>query len=191
MWRTTNGELLANLAADLGEVPFQPWAATLFNERQHNDGAGRPSTRCLPRGLPGALLVRDHPWKIVQTPGVIVILFDEFLQFRQIFTDGRGFPEDPVPTWFGYSIGRWEGDTLVVETTGFNDETWLDAGGHPHSEAMHLTERFRRATVGSMEVDVTISDAEAYARPWGQTLGFELRADTDLAEHVCPVLAKP
>jgi hypothetical protein len=137
------------------------------------------------------MLVRGYPWKIVQTPGAILILYDESLHYRQIFTDGRGFPEDPAPTWFGYSIGKWEGDTLVAETMGLNEDTWIDDGGHPHTEALHVTERFRRRTVGTMDIEITIDDPKTYTKPWAATVRFELLPDTDLAEHVCAVHSTP
>jgi len=186
-WRVVSDKYLRNLAADNVQVPFTPAAAALYKERQDNNGKDRPSDRCLPRGVPAALLVRDHPWKIVQTPGVILILFDESLHHRQIFLDGRGFPEDTTPTWFGYSIARWEGDSLVAETMGFNEEAWIDDGGHPHSDEMHVIERFRRRTVGTLEVEITINDPKSYTKPWTATVLFELLPDTDLGEHVCGV----
>lgn len=187
IWRSASDKYLTNLAADLVKLPFQSWAAALYKQRQANKGKDRPSGRCLPRGVPSAMLVRDYPWKIVQTPGAILILLDESLHYRQIFTDGRGFPEDPAPTWFGYSVAKWDGDTLVAETLGFNDETWLDDGGHPHSQALHVTERFRRRTVGTMDLEITIDDPKAYTRPWTATVRFELLPDADLSEHVCAV----
>ncbi len=185
IWRVVSDKYLRNLAADNVRVSFTPGAAALYNERQSNNGKDRPSDRCLPRGVPAALLVRDHPWKIVQTSGVILMLYDESLHHRQIFLDGRGFPEDTIPTWFGYSIAKWEGDSLVVETMGFNEETWVDDGGHPHSDAMHVIERFRRRNVGTLEVEITIDDPKSYTKPWTATVSFELLPDTDLGEHVC------
>jgi hypothetical protein len=133
------------------------------------------------------MLARGEPWKVVQTPGAITILFHESLHYRQIFTDGRPFPDDPAPTWLGYSIGRWEGDTLVAETIGLTEETWLDEGGHPHSDALRVTERFRRGAVGRMDVDVTIDDPKAYTAPWTVTVRFELVPNADLGEQVCAV----
>ena len=187
VWRATSGRSLTNLAAGGTEISFQSWAAALYRERQAGRGTRRPSDRCLPRGLPAAMLARDRPWKIVQTPGTVIILFDELLQYRQIFTDGRGFPADPVPTWFGYSVGKWDRDTLVAETVGFNDQTWLDEEGHPHSEALRVTERFRRRNAEAMEIDITIDDPKAYTKPWTTTVRFERGSDTDLREHVCAV----
>ena len=133
------------------------------------------------------MLAPDHPWKVVQTPDAVIILFHESLHYRQIFTDGRPFPADPSPTWLGYSIGRWDGDALVAETIGLIDETWLDDGGHPHSDALKVTERFRRGTAGTMDVDVTIDDPKAYTRPWTVTVRFELVRNGELGENVCAV----
>jgi hypothetical protein len=191
VWRSASEAYRKNLAADGIAVLFQPSGAALFKERQSGTGARNPVEQCLPRGVPGAMLVRDYPWQIVQTPRAVLILFDESLHYRQIFTDGRGFPEDPAPTWFGYSIGKWDGDTLVAETTGFNQETWLDEVGHPHSEAMHVTERFQRRNVGTMDVDITIDDPRTYTKPWTATVHFELLPATELAEHVCAVGSAP
>ena len=125
------------------------------------------------------------PRKIVQMPGTIVILFETYNQYRQIFTDGRPLPKDPQPTWLGYSSGKWEGDTLVVETGGFNDVTWLDDGGHPHTGALHLTERFRRRDFGHIDLVITVDDPKAYTKPWNATLQLDLLADTELIEFIC------
>jgi hypothetical protein len=187
IWRSASRRYLTDLSAGSAQVSFQPGAAALYKQRLASKGQGRPSDRCLPRGVPGMMLARDHPWKVVQTPGAVIILFHESLHYRQIFTDGRPFPADTAPTWLGYSIGRWDGDALVAETIGLTEETWLDDGGHPHSDALHVVERFRRRTAGSMDVDVTIDDPKAYTRPWTVTVRFELARNADLGEEVCPV----
>ena len=187
IWRSTSSRSLTDLSAGSVQVPFQPGAAALYKQRLANKGQGRPSERCLPRGVPSMMLARQHPWKFVQTPDAVIILFHDSLHYRQIFTDGRPFPADPSPTWLGYSIGRWDGDTLVAETIGLTEETWLDEGGHPHSEALRVTERFRRRTAGTMDVDVTIDDPMAYTRPWTVTVRFELVRNADLGEDVCAV----
>jgi hypothetical protein len=187
IWRAARDTYRKNLAADGVQLSFQPWGAALFKQRQASRGKGDPAERCLPRGVPAAMLVREYPWKIVQTPAAILILFDESLHYRQILTDGRGFPEEATPTWLGYSIGRWEGDVLVAETTGVTEETWLDEIGHPHSDAMHVIERFRRPTVGTMDIDITIDDRQAYMKPWTARVRVELLPDTDLSEHLCAV----
>jgi hypothetical protein len=185
IWRAAEGKYLQNITGDLREVPFRPWAAALYEERVAVLAKGRPTERCLPHGVPDAMMVRSGPWKIVQTPRVTLILFEEMNHYRQVFTDGRGFPKDPNPTWLGYSIGKWEGDTFVVDTTGFNDQTWLDDPGHPHTDAMHAIERFRRRDFGHLEIDITIDDPKAYTTPWTVTARFDLLPDTELIENLC------
>jgi len=185
IWRAAEGKYLQNITEDLREVPFQPWAAALYKQRVAVLAKGRPTERCLPHGVPDAMMVRSGPWKIVQTPRVTLILFEEMNHYRQVFTDGRGFPKDPNPTWLGYSIGKWEGDTFVVDTTGFNDQTWLDDPGHPHTDAMHAIERFRRRDFGHLEIDITIDDPKAYTTPWTVTARFDLLPDTELIENLC------
>src|SRR5579862_3983404 len=141
IWAAPNGKYLENLAADGVEVLMQPWAEQLYKERLANDAKDRPSGRCLPHS------VTDYdghftPRKIVQTPGLLIMLFESYHAYRQIFTDGRPLPEDRDPAWYGYSVGKWDGDTLVVDTVGVNEKTWLDDSGHPHSDALHIIERF-------------------------------------------------
>ena len=165
-------------------VPFQPWAAALFTQRYAADGAGSPSERCLPKGILAPMLP-PVPFKIVPGAGVTVILFEESNRYRQIFTDGRSLPRDPQPAWWGYSVGTWEGDTFAVESTGFNDSTWLDKAGHPHSDALRTVERFRRSTFGRMDLQVTIDDPKAYTRPFMVSLPLRLLPDTDLIEDAC------
>jgi hypothetical protein len=165
-------------------IPFQPWAEALFRERQARNGAGAPSEHCMPTGIPEATL-EPPPFKIAQMNGLTIILFESFNRYRQIHTDGRPAPVDPNPSWWGYSIGKWESDTFVVDTTGFNDLTWLDKAGHPHSDALHTTERFRRLDVGRMELQVTIDDPKAYTRAWTATIPFRLLPDTELLEDAC------
>lgn len=182
---------LIDVMRDLkGAVPFQPWAEKLYRERQANKLRDNPMIRCLPAGVP-RLDAYTHPYKIVQTTDLIVILYESQTMFRQIFTDGRSHPTDPEPSWLGYSIGRWEGDALVVETVGFNDKTWLDGFGHPHSEAMKLTERFRRRDFGHMDIDITIDDPKAYTKPIRYTQPQLLQPDTELIEYICNENAKP
>jgi hypothetical protein len=165
-------------------IPMQPWAQALFNQRSASLGAGRPSERCLPHGIPDAMLP-PTPFKMIQTPGLTLLLYEEFNHFRQIFTDGRPLPPAIQPAWLGYSVGKWEGDTFAVDTSGFNDQTWLDDWGRPHTEAMHTIERFRRRDVGHMEMEVTIDDPKAYTKPWSATVRFNLVPDTELIENMC------
>jgi hypothetical protein len=125
------------------------------------------------------------PKKVIQTPEVMVVLFESYHSFRQIFTDGRALPSDRDPAWFGYSVGKWEGDALVVDTVGLKEATWLDDGGHPHSDALHVIERFRRPDFGHMKVQLTIDDPKAYAKPWTVKIPWVLMPDTDLLDWVC------
>jgi hypothetical protein len=175
-----------NIAADLpGGAPFLPWAKALHDERQKSLGVGAPTERCLPHGIPDAMLTRTLPFKIVQTPGVMIILYEEFNNWRQVFTDGRPLPVDPQPAWLGYSIGRWEGNAFVIDTAGFNDKSWLDAGGTPHSDALKTRERLRRRDFGHMEAQFTFEDPKTFTRPWSATVQLDLLPDTDLLEHHC------
>lgn len=147
-------------------------------------GAGRPSERCLPHGVLGSMLP-NIPFKVVETPGLTLILTEQLTQFRQIFTDGRGLPGDMQPAWFGYSVGRWDGDVFVIESAGFTDKTWLDDSGHPNTERMRTEERFRRVDFGHMVLEVIVDDPGAYTKPWSVTIPLELMADTELIEDVC------
>jgi hypothetical protein len=114
-----------------------------------------------------------------------VILYENQGRYRQVFTDGRSFPPEMQPTWLGYSIGKWEGDTFVVDTHGFNDQSWLDDGGHPHSDAYHSIERFHRRDFGHLDMEITIDDPKAYTKPWKATVRFEFFPDMELMESVC------
>ena len=169
--------------ANITEVEMLPWAQALYKERQATHFHDDPAANCLPEG-PRSGISGLEPLRIVQTKHLIVILYETGAT-RQVFLDGRPHPKDPTPTWMGYSVGRWEGDTLVVETTGFNDRTWLDFGGHPHSEALHVAERFRRTNFGSMQVSMTFTDPKTYVKPFTVTLPASYLADTDLIETVC------
>ena len=177
---------MINILRDLnpGDVPLQPEAAALYKQRVADLFKDNPLVRCLPAGVP-RLNAYTHPYKIVQTPGLIVVLYESLTMFRQIFLDGRSLPKDPEPTWMGYSVGTWEGDTLVVHSSGFNDKSWLDGSGHPHSDAMRLTERFRRLDVGHMDIEITIDDPKSYTRPLTYTQPQELLPDSELIEYIC------
>ncbi len=175
-----------NLAADLRpeDIPMLPAARVLVAERQANNGKDDPEGYCLPPGFPRVNGV-PFPTKIIQTPVVIVMLYETRTTFRQVFLDSHAPIQDPQPTWMGYSTGRWDGDTLVVQTTGFNDRTWLDDTGHPHSEAMRVTERIRRPDLGRLLVEITIDDPKFYSRPWTVTQEFQLQPDGELIEYAC------
>lgn len=181
VWEPANFSFLQNIFAETRpeDVPFQPWAAAAYDARTVKDD---PANRCLPPGLPRAL---NNRLKTIQAPGVVTILYEAFTQYRQIFVDGRQLPIDPNPSWFGYSIGRWDGDDFIVETMGFNDKTWLDFFGHPHTDRMHLTERYRRRDFGHLDVQVTVDDPGAYTRPFSASYPLVLMPDTDLLETIC------
>jgi hypothetical protein len=143
-----------------------------------------PGVRCLPSGFPEKNFV-PAPYKILHMPGLIVFLYESRTIYRQVFMDGRPHPADPNPAWQGYSIGRWEGDTLVVETTGFNGLAWLDMSGHPATDALRVTERFTRRDFGHMDLRITIDDPKAYTRPWTVSADVRLLPDDELIEHIC------
>lgn len=186
VWHARDGRHIANLAAADGiTAPFQPWAAELYKERQANNGLDRPSGQCLPKSVPDGMTLPPYPFKIVQTPMLTLMLYEIFVDYRQIHTDGRSLPTERNPAWFGYSVGRWEGDTFVVETVGINDRTWLDDSGYPHSDALKITERIRRADFGRMDIEFTFDDPKAYTKPWTVKVAFELMPDTELLEYVC------
>jgi hypothetical protein len=175
-----------NVAANMKEgLPFTPWAAELRKQRMAVNSKDNPDANCLPIGFM-QLHTHSQPRKMVQTRDDLVIMYEANYGLRQIFTDGRPLPaNDPQPWWFGYSVGKWEGDTLVVETTGLRDDGWLDVPGSPFTSSAKVTERFRRVTYGRLEIDVTIDDPKAYTRPWTVRVNQRLAADEDLIEFVC------
>jgi hypothetical protein len=164
------------------EEPLRPEAVAIFKHHQQTP-LEYPHTQCLPGGLPLALLV--FTFKMIQTPQEVVQLSETADPPRQIHTDGRPLPKNPDPTWMGYSVGRWEGDTLVVDTTGLNDLAWRDAFGHPRSESMHITERYRRRDFGHMDLEITFDDPKYYTRPFSLKTPLRLIPDSDLLEYVC------
>jgi hypothetical protein len=179
-----------NLAADLKpeDVPYQPWTKALVEERQAGVHKDDPLAQCMPPGIPRVETHGGHPFKIIQMPRELVILYETSTNdvFREVFTDGRALPKDPQPSWKGYSVGRWEGDTMVVDTIGFNDRGWIDTGmGRPQTEALHVTERLRRRNAGTMEIGITIDDPKAYTKPWNAKINLKLVPDTELMETVC------
>ena len=143
-----------------------------------------PTERCLPEGVPRADLI-SFPFKIVQTPQQLVLMYEIDNTRRQIYTDGRKLPMDPSPAWLGYSVGRWEGETLVVDTAGFNDQVLIDGGGHPHSEQLRIQERFHRIDFGHMDLQITIDDPKMYTKPLTFKVTQLLLPDTDILESFC------
>jgi hypothetical protein len=174
-----------NLGASFKDgLPFQPWAAELHRQRVEQNSKDNPDAHCLPLGVM-QLHTHGQPRKMVQTPGLIVIVYEANSGLRQIFTDGRPLPKDPEPWWYGYSVGKWDGDTLVVESAHFRDLGWLDVEGSPLTEQGRIIERFRRPDYGHLEIEVTIDDPKAYTKPWTVTVHQRVLMDTDLIEFVC------
>ena len=168
--------------ADLKLDDAQPWARALIQQRADNFGKDNPRYLCLPEG-PTAANAAEAFRRILQTPGIIAIL-DNDLTYRQIFMDGRKLEADPSPSWMGYSVGRWEGDTLVVDSAGFNDRTWL-ARNYPHTESLRMTERYKRIDFGHLEIEATLQDPGAYSRPWKFRVSAQFAADTEMVDMRC------
>ena len=176
-----------NVAQNIKDgLPFKPEGEALLKARRDTNGKDNPEAACLPMGIL-QFHTQGAPRKFVQTPDVLVILYEASMGVRQIFTDGRELPtDDPQPWWYGYSVGRWDGDTLVVETAGLRDDGWLDVFGTPLTDAAKVTERFRRPTYGRMEIDVTIDDPKAYTRPFTVRVEQEIVADgSEMIEFIC------
>jgi hypothetical protein len=190
---STNEDLVAiarrspfwNLGSQFKDgLPFTPWGAEVHRQRVAENSKDNPDAHCLPMGLM-QFHYHGEPRKMIQTPQVIVILYEANAGMRQIFTDGRPLPKDPDPWWYGYSTGHWEGDTLVVQTAGFRDLGWLDVEGSPLTEGGKIIERFRRPDYGHLEIEVTIDDPKAYTKPWTVMVHQHILVDTDIIEFVC------
>jgi hypothetical protein len=174
-----------NMGAGMpGGLPYQPWLVPLVKERTANNAKDDPHVRCLPDtfvrayGLP-------HLLKLVQTPGLLVMLSEVNASYRQVFTDGRPLPEDPSPSWQGYSTAKWDGDALVVDSIGFRDDTWIDWNGSMITQSAKVRERITRPDYGHLQVEVTIDDPKAYTKPWTVTLRQRLALNTELVDEVC------
>ncbi len=177
--------LARDLGRDLpGGLPFQPWAAAMVKARAADDSRDDPHVRCLPDNPPRTWTL-PHLTKALHTPQLLVLLYEVNAMYRQIFLDGRPLPEDPNPGWNGYSVGQWEGDTLVVQTTGFRDDLWLDMIGSPMSDVARMTERIRRPDYGTLEVEVSVDDPKVYTRPWTVSLRQTLAVDLELIDEFC------
>jgi hypothetical protein len=162
------------------EEPLKSEASAVLSKRQNEQP---PQVRCLPQGVPGVMMV--YAFKIVQTPGELIMIGESQEPPRQIYLDGRHLPKDPDPSWMGYSIGKWENDTLVVQTTGFNEEGWLDNVGHPRGQSMLITERFRRRDFGHIDLEIRYDDPKYYTRPFTNKTTLNLIPDSDVIEFVC------
>lgn len=188
LWLPDGNMYSGNLIQDVkDEAIFRPEAEVLYLTRVGNFSKDDPHSRCLPEG-PHQIFGTGGPdhslYRIMQSPNIVAILF-EGGGFRQVFLDGRNLPKDPSPTWNGYSIGHWDGDTLVVESNGFNDLSWLDGAGHPHTEDLRITERFRRIDFGHMQFEITFDDPQVLVKPLSRSIDVKYAADTEMLEYVC------
>jgi len=179
----TFGNLGANMP---GGLPFTPWAAELRKQRMATNSKENPDANCLPLGIVQFHL-QPQPRKIIQTPTLVTILYESNYGLRYVYMDGRKLPAQgqAQPWWYGYSVGRWEGDTLVVETNNFRDDEWLDVQGSPMTEQAHVVERFRRPTYGRLEIDVTIEDSKAYTKPFTVRINQRATPDDEPFEFIC------
>lgn len=185
VWYPDNLNYLTYIGADGTPIPMRPWANALFLHRQATKSKEDPDANCTLPGVPRIDSV-PNPFKILQSADEVVILYEAFTTFRQVFMDGRKLPEEAQqPAWLGYSVGHWDGDTLVIESTGFNDETWLDNAGTPHGEALHVTERYHRRDIGHLDIEVTVDDPGTFLHPFTITEHEHLLPDTTLLEFIC------
>lgn len=185
VWSVENSGSLFYITGNVSSAEMLPWAAALFKQREQNFRRDTDGINCLPPGPKAGIGTGNLPFRIMQTPGLIAMLYEYQTIYRQIFTNGRELPKDPNPTWMGYSTGTWDGDTLVVTTIGYNDRTSIDLAGHPHTEALRVTERYRRVDYGHLDLKITFDDPKAYTRPFTQAVKFNLMPDGDLIEYVC------
>jgi hypothetical protein len=181
LWGTEDNTYVFNLTSDLKSDEILPWAQAVYKKRLEALDRDTPATRCLPGG---PVEILGAQYRIIQAPNVVGILYGSGA-YRQIFTDGRELPKDPNPTWWGYSVGHWEGDTLVVQSAGFNDRSWLDFSGHPHTEDLRVTERFERRDFGHMQLQVTLEDPKTFTKPITIALNVDYVPDTEMLEYVC------
>jgi hypothetical protein len=187
IWEPNANKYVRDIAADLkpDTVPYQPWAKAVFDSRIDGSHSKEdPDANCLPQGVP-KINAAPAPWKIVQNSALIVVVYEAFNLWRQIFLDGRELQRDVNPTWMGYSTGKWDGDTLVVDTRGFNGKAWLDQLGRPSTDALHVIERFRRKDFGHMDIQITIDDPKAYTKPWTVNQEVHLLPNDELLEFIC------
>jgi len=180
-----------HIDADLkGGLPYQPWAAAAVKQRSADNSKDDPHVKCLPSNPP-RMYTLPHYLRLLQTPGLLVMLNEYNTAYRLIYMDGRPLPVDPQPSWNGYSTGRWEGDALVIRTIGLRDDLWLDMAGNPMTSAATLTERIRRPNYGTLEIDFTVDDPKAYTKPWTVRLRQTIVVDSDLIDEICLEGVKP
>jgi hypothetical protein len=187
IWEQDTTKHFLNLMADMKpeEYPYKPETRALVASRAGGARATEePDAHCLPQGVP-KINAAPVPFKIVQTPKLVMLVYEAFTLWRQVHLDGRQLVDSPNPTWLGWSTGKWDGDTLVVETRGLNGKYWMDIAGNPASEAMKVTERFKRTSFGHMDIEITLDDPVMYTRPWKATEKLHLLPDTEVMEFIC------
>ncbi len=185
VWALNDQKYWYDIGADLKDgVPLQPGAAAVFARRKADEGKDNPIARCKPAGVPTIDTI-PLPFKIIQNAQSTTLLYEFNMEYRQVFTDGRALPKDPNPNFLGYSVGRWEGDVLVVETMGMKDDTWLDMFGHPATDGLRVTERFHRRDIGNLDLDITMTDSKAYTKPWSISLHLKLVPGQEVMEYLC------
>jgi hypothetical protein len=181
----TTSRRMVNLGVELpGGLPYQPWLVPIVKERTANLAKDDPHIRCLPDNFLRAYGM-PHLLKFVHTPSLLVVLNEMNAGYRQVFTDARALPEDPNPSWEGYSSAKWSGDTLVIDTIGLRDDTWIDWNGSVLTEAAKVREQMRRPDFGHLEIQVTVDDPKAYTKPWTVTIKERLIVDTELIDEIC------
>jgi len=179
------GRQMSDIGIDLqGGLPYQPWLAAVVKERTANKAIDDPHVRCLPDNFLRAYEL-PHALKFVHTSNLLVLLNEMNAGYRQVFTDGRPLPKDPVPSWQGYSSGKWSGDTLVIDTIGLRDDTWIDWNGSVVTEQAKAREEMRRPDFGHLEIRVTVDDPKAYTKPWTVVLKQRIVVDTELIDEIC------
>jgi hypothetical protein len=183
LWEKSADKFYNNIAADLKPGDVLPWAHAIYQHRKKQFGRESMETQCLPDG-PAIIATPYVEARIIQTPSMLAMLESD-LTYRQIFMDGRKLEKDPNPTWMGYAVGHWEGDTLVVESNGYKDRSWLDGDGHPHTEALRITERYHRPDFGHIDLQVTVDDPGTFTKPFSVAIKMTLHADTEMLEYVC------
>ncbi|HEX5229093.1 MAG TPA: hypothetical protein VFW44_15355 [Bryobacteraceae bacterium] len=180
-----NSRQMSNIGVDIpGGLPYRPWVAALVKERTANDAIGDPHIKCLPDNFLRAYGM-PHLLKFVHVPGLLVMLNEMNADYRQVFTDARPLPKDPSPSWQGFSTAKWSGDTLVIDTIGLRDDTWIDWNGSVLTEAAKVREEIRRPDFGHIEIQATVDDPKAYTKPWTVHLKERIVVDTDLVDEIC------
>jgi hypothetical protein len=181
----TTSRRMINLGAELqGGLPYQPWLAALVKQRTADHALDDPHLKCLPDNFLRAYGM-PHLIKFVHSPGLLLMLNENGAGYRQVFADARPLPKDPFPSWQGYSSAKWEGDTLVVDTSGIRNDTWIDWSGSELTELAKVREEIRRPDFGHIEIRVTVDDPKAYTKPWTVTIKERLIADAELIEEIC------